>query len=1221
MLAERLSQLQTVEVGEEQRQRLALLIDKLRNGQCVLAFCGHFSAGKSTLVNQLAGSPILPSSPIPTSANQVLIRHGQAGATVRFRHRGDLHLPPAELEQLSALCADGNGVEAVEIRHPLAHVPEGLWLMDTPGIDSTDGAHRAVTESALYLADAVFYVMDYNHVQSEVNLQFTRTLTEWGKPVYLIVNQIDKHVELELPFAQFRQSVLQAFAAWGVQPDGLFFTSLRQPDHPLNEWTALVDTIRRLGENREQLLLSGVWNSAVHLMEDAGRLREQAEATERAQLLQAAADGGPDPHLRRAVVAAELERLARFPEEAIRNLNREAAAILANAPLFLFGTKELAERYLESRQPNFRVGFFAADAKTRAEVERRLQALHADLAERVTAHIHWHLQNLFLRFGEAQAGRNEAYEAPVRALAVPLAPELLADLVKPQALIAREYLHQYIKDVMDRLQLLYRQAIKPLADSAALLAEARASQESEPLRAEEALLGKAIDAAQRLTAMQAAADGFRAAWSEILGENPAAFDAKAPDVADPPPEAPSPVRPEPLGIAHAQWDGAAAAPAMEGQALRADAASRLHEAARLLAPLPGMGRTAVDLEQRAQRLRESRFTVALFGAFSAGKSSFANALMGIQLLPVSPNPTTAVITRIAPPTPERPHGYVHVVWKQPEQLRREVDRALEALGLPATADLAADLATGARRGREATAPSAKPHAAFLAAAARGYGAVRQKLGQEEAAGLEPFASLVADEQRSCFVQEITVHVDCPVTRQGITLVDTPGADSINARHTDVAFDYIKNADAILFVTYYNHAFSRADREFLTQLGRVKDSFTLDKMFFLINAADLATDDAELELVAAHVRANLQACGIRQARIFPVSSQMALWSRLLGAGVLPRELGTRLGALSAGVGLERSGMGRFEAEFYRFVVTDLSHMAVDGAMAELRRASKTVASWVDAAREDQGARARRLEELRAAAARATALLEALEAGPEGHEVEREIDELLYYVRRRVLLERFRSGFADAFNSSVLRPDSPDLKRALREALHEVLQFVAFDLSQEMRATALRMEKVVNKQAERVAGRAASAISQQLPQWSGSPYQPVHLPIPAFSDGRDHLSPEPFYKLLGLFRSPERFFAGGGRHQLSDELSRALEEPVGGYLAAARTVLADSYGAALASRVVELKAELAAGVRDHTQGLTAALTGAGEVRELEALLERLQALLEAPDPDGAALAADD
>ncbi|MDB4897690.1 MAG: dynamin family protein, partial [Firmicutes bacterium] len=560
------------------------------------------------------------------------------------------------------------------------------------------------------------------------------------------------------------------------------------------------------------------------------------------------------------------------------------------------------------------------------------------------------------------------------------------------------------------------------------------------------------------------------------------------------------------------------------------------------------------------------------------------------------NPTTAVITRITAPTAERPHGHVHVIWKTPDQLRLEVDRALTALGLPATGDTTADLATGARQSRAATAPFAKPHAAFLAAAARGYAAVQHSLGREEAAGLAQFASLVADEQRSCFVAEIMVYIDCPVTRQGITLVDTPGADSINARHTDVAFDYIKNADAILFVTYYNHAFSRADSDFLTQLGRVKDSFALDKMFFVINAADLATDAEELDLVASHVRQNLQACGIRQARIFPVSSQTALWRRLQAAGRLPQELAAKLPRRGP------SGMERFEAEFYRFVVTDLSQMAVDGALAELRRALQTIGSWLEAAHADDGARAARLQALRAAEDRALSALTALDAAPEAAEVAREIDELLYYVRRRVLRERFRDGFTLAFNPSVLRPDSLDLKRALREALAEVLQFVSFDLAQEMRATALRVENVVNRQAERVQLRAVGGVAQHLPQWSGPVYSPIHLPVPTFTDA--HLSPDQFLKLLGLFRSPERFFAGGGRDELSEQLSQALAEPVSAYLGAARETLAHWYGDALHHRVEAMQGELITAVADHGRGLTVALTGAGSSAQLETILQALQ-----------------
>src|SRR5699024_4410371 len=66
--------------------------------------------------------------------------------------------------------------------------------------------------------------------------------------------------------------------------------------------------------------------------------------------------------------------------------------------------------------------------------------------------------------------------------------------------------------------------------------------------------------------------------------------------------------------------------------------------------LPGFEEIINDLLENKERLDHRTLTVALFGAFSAGKSSFANALLGDNLLPSSPNPTTAVINRISPIT-------------------------------------------------------------------------------------------------------------------------------------------------------------------------------------------------------------------------------------------------------------------------------------------------------------------------------------------------------------------------------------------------------------------------------------------------------------------------------------------------------------------------------------------------------------------------------------------
>src|SRR5690625_3226175 len=130
----------------------------------------------------------------------------------------------------------------------------------------------------------------------------------------------------------------------------------------------------------------------------------------------------------------------------------------------------------------------------------------------------------------------------------------------------------------------------------------------------------------------------------------------------------------------------------------------------------------------------------------------------------------------------------------------------------------------------------------------GHNDIKNYIGEKMSITLDEFTDFVTDETKACYIESIDLYYDCPLTRQGITLVDTPGADSVNARHTNVAFDYIKYADAILYVTYYNHALSRADKDFLLQLGRVKDSFQLDKMFFIINAADLAESDEDLQLV-------------------------------------------------------------------------------------------------------------------------------------------------------------------------------------------------------------------------------------------------------------------------------------------------------------------------------------------------------------------------------------
>src|SRR5690625_4157339 len=288
-----------------------------------------------------------------------------------------------------------------------------------------------------------------------------------------------------------------------------------------------------------------------------------------------------------------------------------------------------------------------------------------------------------------------------------------------------------------------------------------------------------------------------------------------------------------------------------------------------LSAMPAFDSIVKDLQSKRSRLHHRELTIALFGAFSAGKSSFSNALFGEQILPVSPNPTTAVISRITPTTTEHLHGTVVITCKTDATLTEDLTYITK--DLEPEAEHFHELIDWIQRGHiQYNTTLNNMYQSYLHSMLKRYDDQKDILGNTIEISLEEFASYVTDESKACYIETVDLYYDCALTRKGITLVDTPGADSVNARHTNVSFDYIKEADAILYVTYFNHAVTSADRDFLMQLGRVKETFELDKMFFIVNAADLAHTKDDLKLVKDYIEDQLVKFGIRQPKIFSVS---------------------------------------------------------------------------------------------------------------------------------------------------------------------------------------------------------------------------------------------------------------------------------------------------------------------------------------------------------------
>lgn len=1136
-------------VHKKNLARIRQLANKLAEREFGIAFAGHFSAGKSRMINCLCGAQLLPSSPIPTSANLVRVHAGKDEyARVYFREgRARKYLAPYNYDMVRSFCKDGDQVTVIELSHKGLTLPDRVVVMDTPGIDSADDAHRKSTEDALHLADVIFYVMDYNHVQSELNFTFTRELTKAGKEVYLVVNQIDKHVEGELSFKDFAEGTVNAFKSWGVEPAGIFFTSLKELNHPENQFTQLQQVLWNHMELRDQLLVNSIDASLRKICDEYVAEQEQAGAENIAEANK----------ILESLSSEKLEQVKKDYNDLNEELNKLSKdweqdfdqginKILANAYLMPTSTRDLAASFLESCQSNFSVGFFGRQKKTEAERKRRKDLFFDDLKEKTRSQVEWHIKTYLQDFIRSHNIDNQDFISEIHNLKIEPSEEMLTVAMRDGAKLTQDgtYVINYTGNVSEEIKSMVRSIVRNIKAEIRSFLDERKEQRTEAINKELNSIAEYTEAikvlndhenyinqlANKMNVLFNAEDKdtddfFKVFVPEKLEEDIISSDGQTVQNTD------KVIKEEILEEEIADIKEYSAVDDVQGTDKLKAMADKLNNTAKEISVLPGMSRMAKELRARADRLNNKGFMVTLFGAFSAGKSSFANSLLGERLLPVSPNPTTAAINKIMPVDEEHPHGTVLIKLKDADMMLSDVNRALAAFDMQTESLEEAGNYLG--KALADSRVNRQRQKSFLRAFQHGYRQLANDLGNLLHKNLEDFASFAAEEERSCFVEWIEVYYDCPFTAKGITLVDTPGADSINVRHTDMSFNFIRQSDVILFITYYNHAFSKADREFLIQLGRVKDAFQLDKMFFIVNAIDLAENEEEADGVVDYVRQQLRKYGVHRPQLHALSSQQNLKDKLDGVN---REY-------------------PFEEAFYNFVFHDLTSIVVDVAEQEQKRAERLVDELIKASQEDVAVKEKRKALLQQHRQQAGEIIDVLNSGEITNALRQELDELTYYVKQRVFL-RFLDFFRESFNPADLRANG-NTDKLLREALKQLLYSVGFDLSQELRATTLRLEKFMQRNVVRWQVNLAERLREADREITLSRPKVEFEAGLEFRVAFDDIDLGLFSKLLGTFKNPRHFFEEGGGKIMAEEMEKMVSVHADSYLQREKARLAETF----------------------------------------------------------------
>ncbi|MFC4404471.1 dynamin family protein [Gracilibacillus xinjiangensis] len=1087
-----------------------------------IGFCGHFSAGKSTLLNQLLNQPLLPQSPIPTSANIVEIKNGPEEYVIHFKKREPVKLAgQTPLEQIHALCRDGEEIKKVEIYKEMEELVPSVTLLDTPGIDAADDADRLMTESALHVVDLLFYVIDYNHVQSEVNASFLKQVEAMNKPYIVIINQMDKHNEAEITFNSFKSSLRTVFNQWGISPKAVYFTSLAGNSDPaINQWWNVKETVRsQIQSDNEIIIEETIYNGIYRLVKDS--IEEKQKNTdqsiesieEKLELLEL--DQTID-HAELITKKANLEQQKSEIEATYQNILEQT---VKNAQLMPFDIREIARELLEAYAPGFKLGFFKSKQKTEEERQRRLSKFYNALHKQAEVNLEWKLKDKLTEY--LQKFTSVTFDDKI--FQKRFSMDNLTQSMNDNVNVTGDYVLVYTDLVANQIKKMYRKYYKDEWHSTKTkiyqTIETELNEVEQHLRKYEqfAMYEQQINEQHSaLVTHKNKLEEILAAGEYVAGHSlekqlhdklTNSLQIKQSTLEDWEKE-----------IVETETSQDSAATKSFHRFSIDQTIKHTKEVLQMLETVPALQSYHTDLTSKLARLNNRHFTIALFGAFSAGKSSFANALIGENLLPVSPNPTTAAINKISPPTDEYKHEEVKVTVKQKEELLEDLHAIIEDNQFPMIEDAVKWL----KKTNINKLNIPDQHKSFLVAFMNGYQKMAEFIGKTYKIDIDQFSLYIQDEQIACFVQEMELFYHCSLTEQNVTLVDTPGADSVNARHTELSFSYIKNADAVLFVTYYNHPFSRPDKIFLEKLGKVKDAFQLDKMFFLVNAVDLAKDEAEVEMVTNYVKTQLQTFDIQEPRMFPISSKMALEEKLQGNSPV------------------KSGLQNFELSFYSFIKEELTQLSMQAIYTDIERVHALVKKWLEISRSDQTHREALLNEMAENEQKMQMLIENRDSESHIASIMQLVSKQCFYVGQRFSIQ-YTDLFRRFINPGAIQSNGKKGKDELETALIKLHKQINERITYELEAIYIRVETLWNKEWQQYRKNVNYQLKQVDSSFSLSELDEIRLQTPetVLEIEQDNQLNSNAVK---SYKDTASFFAKDGRDQLEKEIKAFYVEKI-------------------------------------------------------------------------------
>jgi GTPase Era involved in 16S rRNA processing len=152
-------------------------VPKLEAERFHLVVLGEFNHGKSTFVNALLGSDILPTGITPTTAaiNHVVYADRPTARAVLTSGESKFLEPTQLKDWVTVAGAHAGEVAYVELGFPSPLLANNVVLVDTPGVNDLNEQRAEVTYGYVPRADAVVFLLDAGQALKDSEREFLRS--------------------------------------------------------------------------------------------------------------------------------------------------------------------------------------------------------------------------------------------------------------------------------------------------------------------------------------------------------------------------------------------------------------------------------------------------------------------------------------------------------------------------------------------------------------------------------------------------------------------------------------------------------------------------------------------------------------------------------------------------------------------------------------------------------------------------------------------------------------------------------------------------------------------------------------------------------------------------------------------------------------------------------------------------------------------------------------